>query len=144
MKYLLDTCVISELIKKIPEQKVMVWIDSQDELDLYLSVITFGEIQKGISRLDDQVKKQKIQFWLEELKERFYGRILGLDLDTLLIWGKTTGKLSKNGLGVPSIDALLAATATQHKLCLVTRNTDDFKHCEMQLFNPWIKKTQIP
>ncbi|MFA6618544.1 MAG: type II toxin-antitoxin system VapC family toxin [Candidatus Neomarinimicrobiota bacterium] len=137
MKYLLDTCVISELVKKQPDYRVIEWIDAQDELELYLSVITFGEIQKSISKLDDPVRKQKIQFWLEDLKERFSGRIHDLDLDTLLTWGKNSGELSKEGKNVPSIDSLLGAMADQHKLCLVTQNVDDFKYCGVEIFNPW-------
>ena len=137
MKYLLDTCVISELVKQHPDPKVIKWIDQQDELNLYLSVITLGEIQKGISRLEDSNKKQKIEFWLEDLKERFHSRILDLDLNTLITWGKTSGKLSKKGIKIPSIDSLLAATANYHKLCLITRNVDDFRYCEVEVFNPW-------
>lgn len=137
MKYLLDTCLISELVKKNPNPKVIEWIDAQDENDLYLSVITFGEIQKGISKLDDSHRKQKIQIWLEELKERFRGRILDLDFDIMINWGETLGELSKNGLKVPVVDSLLAATADECKLSIVTRNVQDFRFYHVGVLNPW-------
>ncbi|MCF7832442.1 MAG: type II toxin-antitoxin system VapC family toxin [Candidatus Marinimicrobia bacterium] len=137
MKYLLDTCIVSELIKKTPEPNVIKWIDSMNELDLYLSVISFGEIQKGISRLDDVVRKHKIQLWMEDLKDRFKDRIIDLDLSTMLMWGETSGEFSKRGINIPSIDSLLGASAKNNQLCLVTRNTDDFKYCGIELFNPW-------
>jgi predicted nucleic acid-binding protein len=137
MKYLLDTCVISELVRKQPNSKVVSWIDAQDELDLYISVITLGEIQKGVAKLDDSRKKQKIQLWLEELTERFHGRILDLDLNTLLKWGKLSGELSKQGINIPAIDSLIAASAKNNHLYLITRNTDDFKYCGVEMINPW-------
>jgi predicted nucleic acid-binding protein len=139
MKYLLDTCVISELVKKKPDPLVVNWINSQNENDLYLSVITFGEIQKGISKLDDTVRKHSIQFWLEDLSDRFYGRIIELDIQTMLQWGQNSGELSKQGINIPAIDSLLGASALCNKLCLVTRNTDDFRFFGMEILNPWAK-----
>ncbi|RKY52411.1 MAG: VapC toxin family PIN domain ribonuclease [Candidatus Neomarinimicrobiota bacterium] len=137
MKYLLDTCVISELVKKKPDPLVVNWINSQNENDLYLSVITFGEIQKGISKLDDAVRKHSIQLWLEDLSDRFYGRIIELDIQILLEWGHLSGELSKEGKNIPVIDSLLGASALNNKLCFVTRNTDDFRFCGVEVFNPW-------
>ncbi|MEA3391495.1 MAG: type II toxin-antitoxin system VapC family toxin, partial [Candidatus Marinimicrobia bacterium] len=125
------------LVKKNPDPNVVNWIDSKDEIDLYLSVITFGEIQKGISRLDDIPRKQSIQLWLEDLSDRFYGRIIELDIQILLEWGHLSGELSKEGKNIPVIDSLLGASALNNKLCLVTRNMDDFRFCGMELFNPW-------
>jgi len=137
MKYLLDTCVISELVKKKPDPLVVSWINSQNESDLYLSVITFGEIQKGISKLDNAVRKHSIQLWLEDLSDRFYSRIIELDIQTMLQWGQNSGELSKQDINIPAIDSLLGASALCNKLCFVTRNKDDFRFCGVEIFNPW-------
>ena len=138
MNYLLDTCVISELIKKEPEEKVIKWIDSIEEDKLYLSVITIGELEKGISKLKSSKRKALIKEWLhEDLLIRFDNRILILDIDTFQKWGELVASLEKKGLKMPTIDSLIAATALKYSFCLVTRNDRDFKNCNMQIFNPW-------
>ena len=92
MKYLLDTNVISELVKKEPNPGVLNWIDERDEANLFLSVITFGELQKGISKLSDKNRSERLQAWIDQdLTHRFEGRIIPLDLDILLTWGREHG-----------------------------------------------------
>ncbi|MFO7889687.1 MAG: type II toxin-antitoxin system VapC family toxin [bacterium] len=138
MNYLLDTCVISELIKTTPEPKVIEWIDSVDEEKLLLSVITIGELEKGILKLPSSKKKTRIQEWLQEdLLIRFHKRIIILDIDIFLQWGILTATLEKRGTKMPAIDSLIAATALNHDLCFVTRNEPDFQNCDINLFNPW-------
>ncbi|MBL4743602.1 MAG: type II toxin-antitoxin system VapC family toxin, partial [Cycloclasticus sp.] len=89
MKYLLDTCVISELVKPVPNDKVITWLSSIDESKLYISVLTFGEIEKGIEKLADGSKKKRLKLWLEDdLKQRFEGRIISIDLKVALKWGQ--------------------------------------------------------
>ena len=89
MKYLLDTCLISELVKKEPNPAVVSWLDKQDEQKLFLSVLTLGELQKGISKLPGGAKKEELQAWVAlDLVERFAGRILEIDLETALCWGR--------------------------------------------------------
>jgi predicted nucleic acid-binding protein len=138
MNYLLDTCIVSELIKNKPNKKVVSWIDSIDEMKLFLSVITIGEIEKGLSKLPNSKRKTLISEWLhEDLLIRFNNRIISLDIDTLFQWGKMSAALEQEGLKMPSIDSLIAATAKQNNFCLVTRNVNDFENCRIKLLNPW-------
>jgi predicted nucleic acid-binding protein len=139
MSYLLDTCAISEFTKRQPEPKMVQWLASADELSLYLSVITVGEIRKGIARLPDSQRKQALAHWLEvDLVQRFSERLLPLDANTLFVWGNLAARLEQNGLVMPAVDALIAATALQHDLTLVTRNQSDFEHSGVEIFNPWL------
>lgn len=138
MNYLLDTCLISELIKNKPETKVVDWLEKQSESSLYLSVITLGEIQKGISRLVELNRKNTLIHWLKkDLTERFEGRILNITTEIALKWGNLQGEKLKKGITLPVIDTLLAATAFVHNLTLVTRNTNDLKSTNIPLFDPW-------
>ena len=138
MKYLLDTCVISELVAKQPNPKVVQWIDPIDPDRVYLSVIMIGEIRKGIEKLPDSKRKAILQNWLnDELLIRFSGRILPIDTDVMLTWGHLIGVLELDGKKMPLIDSLIAAIALQGNLSLVTRNEDDFKHVGIRMVNLW-------
>jgi predicted nucleic acid-binding protein len=138
MKYLLDTCVISELVAKRPNQKVIDWIDQLDPDSVYLSVITIGEIRKGIEKLPDSPRKATLQAWLtDELLVRFNGRILPIDIAVILVWGQLIGRLELKGKKMAAIDSLIAASALHNKCELVTRNEDDFKHAGVKIVNPW-------
>ena len=138
MRYLLDTNVISELVKKAPNRNVLSWIDECDETALFLSVITFGELQKGISKLRDKSRAEQLQKWVEQdLVKRFKGRILPIDLEVIITWGKVQGISEKNGTKLPVMDSLIAATAIAHHLTVVTRNVNDIERCQASVFNPW-------
>lgn len=138
MKYLLDTCLISELIKKKPSLPVLRWLEKQDETALYLSVLTIGELQKGISKLPDNPKKLELQGWVNnELAARFEGRILSIDVEVAAAWGKLLGSAEKQGRKLPVMDSLIAATANTHNLTVVTRNARDMERCQASVFNPW-------
>ncbi|QNK58558.1 type II toxin-antitoxin system VapC family toxin [Paenibacillus sp. PAMC21692] len=138
MKYLLDTNVISELVKKEPNPGVLLWIEKCDEMNLFLSVITFGELQKGISKLSDKSRADRLQTWVnQDLKKRFEGRILPIELDVVLTWGRIQGISEKNGVKLPAMDSLIAATAITHNLIVVTRNVEDIERCQGSVFNPW-------
>ena len=138
MKYLLDTCVISELMTKQPVLRVVDWIDRMEESHLYLSVITIGEIRKGVEKLSPSNKKTVLEEWLNDhLIRRFAGRIVPIDLNIILKWGQMTGALEKTGQTMSAIDSLIAATAYQGHFTLVTRNEKDFLHSKIPLFNPW-------
>lgn len=138
MKFLLDTCLISELVKKEPNAAVLSWLDERDEQGFFLSVLTLGELQKGISKLSAGSRKDDLQAWVEhDLVERFEGRILGIDLETALIWGKLQGEPERNGEKLPVMDSLIAATATAHGLVVITRNVKDIERCHARVFNPW-------
>ena len=128
--YLLDTCVISELIRAEPSPKVMEWIDGQEEQNLHLSVITLGEIEKGISKLAEGRKRMQLQAWLaDELMERFNDRIFGITPEVARCWGTMRS--------LPVIDALIAATAITNGLIVVTRNTADMNDSGATLLDPW-------
>jgi toxin FitB len=138
MKYLLDTCVFTELVSKLPNQAVIDWIDSIDDEHIYLSVITIGEIKKGIEKLPESVRKERLTEWLEEdLLNRFQGRILGVETLVMLTWGTLAAKLEQQGTPMPAIDSLIAAIALHGSLTLVTRNIQDFKQSGVSLLNPW-------
>jgi tRNA(fMet)-specific endonuclease VapC len=138
VKFLLDTCVISELTSKRPEPSVVHWVDSVDPDRCHLSVVTIGEIQKGIEKLRDPRKKAALESWLqEEVLVRFQDRLAVLDVGILMQWGTLMGRLEAQGTPMPAIDSLLAATALHGNFVLVTRNEDDFLRSGVQLFNPW-------
>jgi toxin FitB len=138
VKYLLDTCLVSELVKKEPNPEVVNWLDEQDEQKLFLSVLNLGELQKGISKLPDGTKKEELQAWVAlDLVERFTGRILEIDLETALCWGRLQGEAEQAGEKLPVMDSLIAATATAHGLVVVTRNVKDIERCGVRVCNPW-------
>ena len=135
MSYLIDTNVLSELRRKQPDPQVVAWMQARPRQSLYLSVLTLGEIRKGLERVEDAARKQALLDWLEvELSNYFVGRLLAVDAHTADRWGRL---LAQAGRPLPAIDALLAATALQHDLTLVTRNTRDFLGLGVRLVNPW-------
>ncbi len=138
MKYLLDTCVISELIKPQPSRKVVEWMRRQDESALFLSVVTIGEIEKGIARLERGRRKQLLRGWVDNtLSRRFSGRILSFDYETASRWGRVSGEAERKGKPLPVLDAMLAATALTHGLTLATRDTGVLASTGTEIFNPW-------
>lgn len=138
MSWLLDTCALSEYVKKAPAQKVIAWLDEQDEASLFISVITLGEIEKGILKLrkQDPRRAQKLTAWLGKAEQRFAGRILPLDSVALHVWAQIAARSELAGQPMPVMDALLMATAQCHGLTVVTRNVQDFEPYP-QIFNPW-------
>lgn len=140
--FLLDTNVVSELIKPKPEPKVQQWIDSTDENLLYLSVLTLGEVRKGIAVLSSASRRASLEAWLNnDLVLRFSGRILSIDQEVADRWGWITGKAVIAGLSLAVIDGLLAATAMHFNMTLVTRNTKDVAATGAATFNPWLAQS---
>ena len=140
MKYLLDTCVISELAKPEPDNRVISWIIKNDEDNFYLSSLTFGELYKGISKLADSKRKNRLYSWVEkELKERFKNKILDIDLSVAYLWGNMEGRLEAKGIVLPAIDSLIAATGIAYDLTIVTRNVADMKESGVRIINPWVE-----
>ena len=138
MRYLLDTCVISEAIRRKPEPRVVRWVEARDEGDLYLSVLSLGELQKGIAKLEDATRRAALQAWLEgDLLRRFAGRILDVDREVAQRWGALAASAERRGRPVPVTDGLLAATALVHGMAVATRNVRDLEPTGIPLADPW-------
>ena len=138
MNYLLDTCVISEVLNKQPNPKALEFVDNLDPEEVYLSAITIGELYKGIARLPASRRKNELQAWFEdELLVRYEGKILSLDADVLMTWGGLVAKLEADGCVMPAMDSLIAAMVLTHDMTLVTRNVSDFENSGVKIANPW-------
>jgi toxin FitB len=138
MKYLLDTCVLSELIKKHPNPKVIKWVSKTDENNLFISVLTIGEIHKGIEKLPNSKKKDELHLWVNyDLKERFRNRIINFDLQSATVWGQIQAHSELSGKAIPAIDGQIVATGISYDLTIITRNTKDMEISGAILQNPW-------
>jgi len=137
MNYLLDTCFISELVKPASNRKVVAWLNELPTEALFLCAITIGEIRKGLTKLPDSVKKERLTLWLNTLLIEYKERILSIDLAVCENWGVLQGNAEKAGTPMSSIDGLLAATAYIHNLTLATRNESDFTPANIPIINPW-------
>ena len=139
MKYLLDTCVVSELINRRPAENVVSWFQNCDEEDLYVGVLTFGELEKGIEKAPDISRKRKSQMWIEhDLKERFKNKIIDVDLEVATVWGRIQGQSELQGKPMPAIDGLIAVSGLVHDCIVVTRNISDMQSSGAVLVNPWV------
>ena len=135
MSYLIDTNVLSELRRKVPDPNVVSWFSRRPAGTLYLSVLTLGEIRKGIEAMSDPARRLVLLDWLEtELPAFFSGRILPIDVSGADRWGRM---VARAGRPLPAIDSLLVATASRHGLMLVTRNLRDVQGLGVQVLNPW-------
>lgn len=135
MSYLVDTNVLSELRRKVPDPRVTQWFADRPPRSLYLSVLTLGEIRKGIEGVLDAKRRTALVDWLEnDLPLFFMERILSVDGLVADRWGRLVAQAQRP---LPAIDSLLAATALHHDLCLVTRNVKDFSGLPLSLINPW-------
>ena len=140
MSYLIDTNAISELVRAKPDAAVVDWFANTPDEALFLSVLTLGEIRKGIEKLADLQRREKLRVWLEhDLCDWFGPRILPVGPEVADHWGRL---LAQAGRPVPAIDSLLAATALHHDLRLVTRNTKDFAYAGLDVINPWESTAQ--
>lgn len=140
MNYLLDTCVISELVKPNPNEAVINWMSHTPNERLFLSVITIGEIRKGITKLPESKKKNQLTNWLNTLLEDYQERIYPINLTVAENWGIIQGKAENNGTPVASVDSLIAAVAQTYNLIVVTRNENDFVSTNVTILNPWKNK----
>lgn len=138
MSHLLDTCVISELVKSEPSANLLQWFSSQDEDALYLSVLSMGELERGVEKLPTSRRKTRLSQWVrQDLAKRFEGRLLSLDLQVAQRWGAMVGASERKGRPLPVIDSLIAATAIVHGLSVVSRNVADFERCGVSCVDPW-------
>jgi toxin FitB len=138
LNYLLDTCVVSEFTKPGPNQKVLSWLNSTDVERQFISSVSLGEIQKGISSQQNSNRRAELEEWFRtELMNQFSGRILSLDVYEFIVWGQMTARQRAQGKTMPVIDSLIAAIALCHQMTLVTRNVTDFLETDLSIINPW-------
>lgn len=138
MSFLLDTNVVSEWTKPRPNPGVVEWLGQVDEDEVFLSVVTFAELRRGIARLPAGARRERLDEWLRgELPLRFESRIVGVDGAIADEWGRLIAHRETRGRTIHTMDALIAATAQVHGLTLVTRNTEDFQASVKSLLNPW-------
>jgi toxin FitB len=138
MSFLLDTNVVSEWTKPRPNAGVMNWLATTDEDRVFLSVVTIAELRHGIERLATSRRRSRLDEWLrDELVLRFEGRVLPVGTRIAEAWGRLVAGLEAQGRPINAMDALLAATAEQHTLTLVTRNESDFEASVKSILNPW-------
>ncbi|HWW18913.1 MAG TPA: type II toxin-antitoxin system VapC family toxin [Candidatus Saccharimonadales bacterium] len=136
--YLLDTNCVSEAVRLRPEPRVISWLETAEESLLFLSVLTVGEIRKGVASLAPSKRRTLLETWLEiELPSRFSSRILSIDAAIADRWGSLTAIAKSKGRALSIIDGLLAATAIHHNLTVVSRNDSDFVGLQVPIFNPW-------
>jgi toxin FitB len=136
-RYLLDTCVFAEYSRPRPNTKVFEWIDAQEQELQFLSVLTVGEMEKGIARLPSSKRRQSLEEVLNVIVSRFDHRILQLDVAIARRWGRMVESLELKGRKLPIIDSLIAATALEHDLTIVTQNILDFTDTGVTVLNIW-------
>ena len=137
MSFVLDTGAVSEITKPAPNPNVLAWFNGQDPAALYVSVLTVGEIEKGIAVLRPGRKKRALTGWLATLRSRYAHRILPIDAAIAAIWGRTAAAVERRGAALGVVDGLIAATAIHHGYTVVTRNADDFALTGVALLNVW-------
>lgn len=138
MSYLLDTNAVSEWVKPRPDPGIVRWLDDVDEDRTYLSVITLGELRKGVDRLTAGRRPDQLSRWLTgELPDRFGNRLLPVDVTVADDWGRLLAQAERAGTALDGTDALIAATARVHGLRVVTRNVSHFRHADVGVISPW-------
>lgn len=138
MSWLLDTNVICEPTRRAPSPRVVEWLRSVPSAEAHASIITLGEIRRGILRLPAGQRRRKLEKWMrEEFQPAFAGRILPLGEEEITAWAELLAGLEKRGRSMPAIDSLIVATALARDLTIATRNTEDFAHSGARVFNPW-------
>ena len=136
--FLLDTCVISESTRPRAAAKVIRWLDARAPESLFLSVVSVAELEQGIARVETAAHARKLETWLSEsVLPQFESRVLDVDLSIARRWGRLLGSGKRRGQPPPVVDALLAATALEHELTLVTRNVAHFERFDLHVFDPW-------
>ena len=138
MSYLVDTCVLSETVRPKPDPGVLRWLADAEDKGLFLSCLTLGELEKGIWKVADETRKQRLQSWLEgKVIPAFAGRTIEVSARISRVWGKLMADQETKGEPISVVDALLAATARVHGLTIATRNLRDFMRCGVAVVNPW-------
>jgi toxin FitB len=136
VSYLVDTDVFSEPAKPKPNEAVVAWLRA-NERSLYLSVITIGELRRGIERLPRGKRRDALLLWLSKVGDVMKGRVLSFNVSVANVWGQLKAGWDARGIVVPSLDSQIAATAHRHGLALVTRNEKHFRATGVTIMNPF-------
>ena len=135
---LLDTNVISEIVRVMPDSRVLMWFENQPSTKLFLSSVTMGELHRGVARLATGKKKESLQKWIDhDLNAKFEGRLIAYDPECARLWGQIMGRGDNTGKPRPILDTQIAAIALKYGLVLATRNTTDFDGLGLKRINPW-------
>jgi toxin FitB len=137
VKFLLDTCLLSELIKAAPEPAVVKWLEQREDETLFVSAVTFAELQRGVERLAESRRRAELTTWLTQLEVTFSNRVLPFTLATARYWATMCAQAEAAGQSMAAFDSIIAASALEHGLALVTRNVRDFSQAPILLVNPW-------
>lgn len=137
MRLLLDTCVLSELVKSAPDPNVLRWFEARRAHELYLSAMSWAELQRGVIRLPKSKRRSELTAWLQQLDLGFEDRILAFDQRVAEVWAQMTVQAEARGKSLSAFDSLIAATAHAHDCQLVTRNVRDYTHTGITIVNPW-------
>ena len=137
MRYLLDTCVLSELVKSTPDVRVLQWFEARKGPELCISAMTWGELQRGVTRLPESKRRSALTLWLQQLQIGFENRILAFDQSVSEVWAHMTVQAETQGQSMAAFDSIIAATARAHECKLVTRNVRDFAKAGIVVLNPW-------
>ena len=139
MSFLIDTNVVSEWVRPRPDPNVIAWFAEADEDRVFLSVVTLAELRRGVARLAEGRRRDRLDEWLRhQLPLRFEGRILAIDAVIAAAWGDVMAEREERGRPISAMDAFIAATARVHRLTLVTRNAADFEGSVPAIVNPWM------
>ena len=137
MKFLLDTCVLSELVKSVPDAQVLGWFEKSKAHALWVSAITLAELHRGVIRLPASKRQTELTMGLETVEIGFEDRVLPFDTNTAKVWAQMTSGAEARGKPMAAFDSIIAATARAHGCKLVTRNVKDFSSSGVELLNPW-------
>jgi predicted nucleic acid-binding protein len=138
MAYLLDTNTVSEMVAARPDKNVLEWFETQDESRLFLSIITWGELQRAIFQLSAEKRRLRLETWMaDDLYPIFGGRIIDVGEEVITVWAKMLAEYKPKGIVRSSLDSLIEATALHHNLILVTRNEKNFRNSHVSVLNPW-------
>lgn len=129
--------MLSELVKSVPDNHVLQWFETRKAHELCISAMTWGELQRGVTRLPESKRRSELTLWLQRLQSGFEDRILAFDQNVSEVWAHMTVQAETQGKSMAAFDSIIAATARVHECKLVTRNVRDFAHAGIDLLNPW-------
>ena len=137
MRYLLDTCILSEPFKRLPNPQVLAWLRSVDQSALYTPALVLGEMSKGVAKMPASARREMLEKWLVDYRRFYSDNIVAFDADIAMTWGELVGRLQLAGISLPVIDSQIAATAICRGMTLVTRNVRDMQATGVQVINPF-------